>query len=141
MIYPQTLVSGGSKGARRMRAPPLARNLFIFMQFSGKIGQIIGWHPPSGLGAPPLGNPGSATASPCGASSVEEGLSSSPWCEYLFTIFLIVSPSSTHTSPEIHAKMLVLLQDISPTMSYVFIFEMLKWKHNNNMLSNTFIKF
>ena len=38
-----------------MRVPPLARNFFIFMQFSGKIGQIIGWRPPSGLGAPSSG--------------------------------------------------------------------------------------
>ena len=45
-----------------MRAPPLAPNFFIFMQFSGKIGQIIGWRPlPLGLAPPPLGNPGSAT--------------------------------------------------------------------------------
>ena len=29
------------------------------MQFSGKIGRIIGWHPPLWL-VPPLGNPGSA---------------------------------------------------------------------------------
>ena len=36
--------SGGSKGggARDARFPPLAPNFFIFMQFSGKIGQIIG---------------------------------------------------------------------------------------------------
>ena len=31
------------------------------MQFSGKIGQIIGLQPPLGLVPPPLGNPGSAT--------------------------------------------------------------------------------
>ena len=34
---------------------------FIFMQFPGKIGQTIGWHPLQGLVHPPLGNPGSAT--------------------------------------------------------------------------------
>ena len=45
--------------------PPLAPNFFIFMQFSGKIGQIIGWHPPLGLVPPPLGNPGSATVLRC----------------------------------------------------------------------------
>ena len=28
------------------RDAPLAQNFFIFMQFSGKIGQIIGWRPP-----------------------------------------------------------------------------------------------
>ena len=44
-----------------MRTSPLAQNFFIFMQFSGKIDQIIGWHPPFGVSAPPLGNPGSAT--------------------------------------------------------------------------------
>ena len=50
-------------GGRERRAPPpLAQNFFIFMQFSGKIGQIIGWRPPLGLVPPPLGNPGSATA-------------------------------------------------------------------------------
>ena len=37
--------------------PPAARN-FIFMQFSGKIGQTIGWR------LPRLGNPGSATVIP-----------------------------------------------------------------------------
>ena len=31
------------RGARGTRAPPLAQNFFIFMQFLGKIGQIIGW--------------------------------------------------------------------------------------------------
>ena len=34
-----------------MRAPPsLGQNFFIFMQFSEKIGQKIGWRPP-GVGA------------------------------------------------------------------------------------------
>ena len=43
-------------------APPV-QNFFIFMQFLGKIGQIIGWRPlPLGLAPPPLENPGSATA-------------------------------------------------------------------------------
>ena len=57
------LFSGGSKGGCEGRAPPpLAQNFFIFMQFLGKIGQIIGWAPPLGLAPPPLGNPGSATA-------------------------------------------------------------------------------
>ena len=54
------------RGAQGMRAPP-AQNSFIFMQFSEKIGQIIGWRgppPPLGLAPPPLGNPGSATAYP-----------------------------------------------------------------------------
>ena len=49
---------GGARDAR----PPTAQNFFIFMQFSGKIDQIIGWHtPPLGLAPPPLRNPGSAT--------------------------------------------------------------------------------
>ena len=38
-----------------MRAPPLAKNFFIFMQFLGKIGQIIGWCPPLGISAPSSG--------------------------------------------------------------------------------------
>ena len=41
---------------------PLAQKFFIFMQFSGKIGQIIGWCLPLEFAPPPLGNPGSATA-------------------------------------------------------------------------------
>ena len=41
--------------------PPLGQNVFIFMQFSGKIRQIVGWRPPLGLTHPPLGNPRSAT--------------------------------------------------------------------------------
>ena len=42
-------------GLRGMRAPPRAQSFFIFMQFSGKIGQIIGWRPPTGVGTPPSG--------------------------------------------------------------------------------------
>ena len=42
-------------GARDARPPPLAQNFFIFMQFSGKIDQIIGWRPPSGVSAPSSG--------------------------------------------------------------------------------------
>ena len=34
------------------RAPPWGQNFFIFMQFSGKIGQIIGRRPPQGLAHP-----------------------------------------------------------------------------------------
>ena len=45
LVVSGTQCSGGSKGARG-RAPPLAQNFFIFMQFSGKIGQIISWRPP-----------------------------------------------------------------------------------------------
>ena len=44
---------GVEGGAREGRAPaPLVQNVFIFMQFLGKIGQIIGRGPPSGVGAP-----------------------------------------------------------------------------------------
>ena len=57
-MFPFAVADLGGEG----RAPPLAQNVFIFMQFSGKIGQIIGWRPPFGVSAPPLGNPGSATA-------------------------------------------------------------------------------
>ena len=60
----RSLCSGRSKEGCKGRAPPVAQNFFIFMQFSGKIGQIIGWRPPLGLAPPPLGNPGSATAGP-----------------------------------------------------------------------------
>ena len=56
-----TLSSGGSKGGMRDACPPLAQNFFIFMQFLGKIGQIIGWRPSLGLAPPSLGNPESAT--------------------------------------------------------------------------------
>ena len=45
----KNIFSGRSKGGRKGRAPPpLDQNFFIFMQFSGKIGQIIGWRPPWG---------------------------------------------------------------------------------------------
>ena len=50
--------------ARDARPPGPKISLFSY-RFLGKIGQIIGWHPPSGVGAPPQGNPGSATASGC----------------------------------------------------------------------------
>ena len=42
--------SGGSKERRKGRAPPppLGQIFFIFMQFSGKIRQIVCWRPPSG---------------------------------------------------------------------------------------------
>ena len=41
--------------------PP--RSIFFhFYAVFGKIGQIVSWRPPSGVGAPPLGNPGSTTA-------------------------------------------------------------------------------
>ena len=51
---------GGSSGGHR-DAPP--RSIFFhFHAVFGKIGQIVCWCPPSGVGAPPLGNPGSATA-------------------------------------------------------------------------------
>ena len=45
--------SGGSKGGgARDACPPLAEIFFIFMQFLGKICQIIGWRPPFGVSAP-----------------------------------------------------------------------------------------
>ena len=50
------------RGAPGMHALPLSQNVFIFMQFSGKIRQTVGWRPPPlRVGAPPLGNPRSAT--------------------------------------------------------------------------------
>ena len=53
--------SGGSKGARGMRAPLGGPNSFDFMQFLGKCGKIVCWCPPGQLAPPPRGNPGSAT--------------------------------------------------------------------------------
>ena len=44
-------VTGGCRG-REGYAPPMTQNLFIFMQFLGKIGQIIGWRPSYGFGTP-----------------------------------------------------------------------------------------
>ena len=67
MQWPVADLRGRARGT--CTPPPLAQNFFIFMQFSGKIGQIIGWRPPLGLAPPPLGNPGSAT----GGRSKEEG--------------------------------------------------------------------
>ena len=48
------VVSSGSKRGRKGRAPP-GQFFFIFFQFSGKIGQIVCWHPhrPLGLAHPP----------------------------------------------------------------------------------------
>ena len=47
LLEKEQLYSGGSKGGRKGRAPPpLDQNFFIIMQFSEKIGQIIGWRPP-----------------------------------------------------------------------------------------------
>ena len=51
----EIIYSGGSKGGHEGCTPPLAQNFFIFMQFSGKIGQIIGWCPPFGVSAPSSG--------------------------------------------------------------------------------------
>ena len=56
--------SGGSKRP----SLPLTRgpNSFNFMQFLGKYGKIVCWHPPGRLVPPPRRNPGSATDSGCG---------------------------------------------------------------------------
>ena len=43
MDLPAFLVSGGSEGV------PPGQNFFIFVQYLGKIGQIIGWRPPQWL--------------------------------------------------------------------------------------------
>ena len=40
----EEMISGGSKGARGARAAP-GPNFFIFIQLSGKIGQIVCWNP------------------------------------------------------------------------------------------------
>ena len=67
---------------------PLAQNFFIFMQFSGKIGQIIGWCPPPlGLVPPPLGNPGSATACMVLISNIFKlATSTASWKSYYGTL-------------------------------------------------------
>ena len=52
--------SGGSKGARG-RVPSPGPNYFNFMQFLGKIDEIVCWCPPGELASPPRRNPGSAT--------------------------------------------------------------------------------
>ena len=41
--------------------PPGGPNSFNFMQFLGKFGKIVCWHPPGELAPPPRGNPASAT--------------------------------------------------------------------------------
>ena len=63
MMIQRTLTVADLRGAPGTQAPPpQAQNFFIFMQFSGKISQIIGWRPPWELAPPPpWGNPGSAT--------------------------------------------------------------------------------
>ena len=43
------------------RPPPGGPNSFNFMQFLGKFGKIVCWHPPGELAPPPRGNPRSAT--------------------------------------------------------------------------------
>ena len=47
------------RGAPGIR-PPLVQMSFIFLQFLGKNGQLIDWHPHLGGWRPRLGNPGSA---------------------------------------------------------------------------------
>ena len=60
--------------------PPWGPNSFNFMQFFGKFGKFVCWHPPGELAPPPWGNPGSATGNvftPV-CHSVPGGLSASP---------------------------------------------------------------
>ena len=55
---------GGGGRARDARPSPGRPNSFDFMQFSGKFGKIVCWHPsPWGVGAPSSEKSGSATAS------------------------------------------------------------------------------
>ena len=77
------LNSGGSKGSREGR-PPGGPNSFNFMQFLGKFGKIVCWHLPRGVGAPPWGNPGSATAE-------SDGLSLPPQTKFVKVMFLQLS--------------------------------------------------
>ena len=52
------------RGFQRHAPPRLGQKMLIFMQFLGKVREIVGWRPPPlGLAQPPLGNPGSATES------------------------------------------------------------------------------
>ena len=46
--------SDGSRGCRGRAPPSLGQNFFVFMQFWGKIGQIVCWRPPLGLALPPV---------------------------------------------------------------------------------------
>ena len=50
---------GGCRGCTR---PPTAQNFLNFMQFFGKFGNFLCWHP-RWLVPPPMGNPGSAPQS------------------------------------------------------------------------------
>ena len=59
-MYPDTLISGGSKGGAR-DAPP-GPKFFQFHEVLGKIWQNRMLEPPGELAPPPRGNPGSATA-------------------------------------------------------------------------------
>ena len=52
------------RGARGMRAPRGSK-FFQFHPFLGNFGKIVCWRPLWGVGAPPRGNPGSATAFVC----------------------------------------------------------------------------
>ena len=65
-------------GGARDASPP-AQNVFIFMQFSGKKGQIIGWRP--------LENSGSATASCILAKD-----SWNVWCLFRSYVHLTIGP-------------------------------------------------
>ena len=51
-------------GRSRMRPPPRP-NFSFSCSFWGKLAKIIGWCPTFAVGAPPLGNPGSATDLVC----------------------------------------------------------------------------
>ena len=86
---------------REGRVPsPLAQNFFIFMQFSGKIGQIIGWRPPSlGLAPPPLGNPGSATAICNAVSTCVKHVKFTLHFNMCFNVYLYVSDFSNIYAP------------------------------------------
>ena len=57
----RNMCSGGSKGGREGCAPPQGSKFFQFHAVFGKTWQIRMLVPPRGVGAPPQGNPGSAT--------------------------------------------------------------------------------
>ena len=46
LLYQRLCIGGSGEGARKGRVPPPPQFFFIFMQFSRKIRQIIGWRSP-----------------------------------------------------------------------------------------------
>ena len=49
-ITGMTVCSGRSKDVPLVHTPPTDHNFLNFMQFFGKYGKIVSWHPPEGWG-------------------------------------------------------------------------------------------